>query len=125
MDGFGFTRTGRLEFREEVADVLFVAGGVFGGEKNGAARKSGLDCVQARFRFALGRARAGGEFRVGAVGGELEGGRGECAEGMACWGEEASPFVALCSCFCAERSAARRTWRGVMGLNACSWAATT
>jgi hypothetical protein len=50
----GFTRTDGLEFGKEVADVLFVAGGVFGGEKHGAAGKAGLDCVQAGFGFAFG-----------------------------------------------------------------------
>jgi hypothetical protein len=41
----GFTRTDGLEFGEEFGDVLFVAGGVFSREKNGAAGKTGLDCV--------------------------------------------------------------------------------
>jgi hypothetical protein len=34
----GFAWTDGLEFGEEIADVLFVAGGVFGREKNGTAR---------------------------------------------------------------------------------------
>ncbi|MFL6351107.1 MAG: hypothetical protein ACJ74Z_04545 [Bryobacteraceae bacterium] len=72
----GFARTDGLEFGEEVADVLLVAGGVFGGQQDGAAGETGFDSVEAGLGFAFGGLGAAGELGVGAVGGELGGGDG-------------------------------------------------
>jgi hypothetical protein len=117
----GFAWTDGLEFSEEIADVLLVVGGVFSGEKNGSAGKASFNGIQAGFAFAFGSRGAGRETGIGAVGGEWD---AEMAGAESSVGADAvldsrlgtgdSQIADLRASLLALRSAARRTWRGVM-----------
>ena len=73
-DELGFGGRGGLVFIAELAAVVFVGGGVFGGEDGGAGGESMGEGVEGGAVFAGVGAGAGGVLRVGAVGGGARGG---------------------------------------------------
>ena len=76
LDESAFASAHGPEFFEEIGDVVFVGGGIVGGEQDGAAGECGFDGVEGGFGFAFRGLRAGRELGVSAVGGELGGGDG-------------------------------------------------
>ena len=74
LNQLGFADADGLEFADEAINILFVGGGIVGGQQDGAAGEGGFESVGGGLGFAFRGAGAGGEGGVGAIGGQTGGG---------------------------------------------------